>query len=107
MYSQRYGALPLVRRAGGLADTVIDSTAESIADGTATGIVFDEASPTALLDAIERALVLYRQRTLWQKVQKNGMSKDFSWETSGKSYIDLYDQALQDAAKVTTTATGN
>ncbi len=96
MYSQRYGTVPLVRRAGGLADTVVDADPASLADGTATGIVFDEATPEALLYAIERAVALYQDRAAWKRMQRNGMSKDFSWETSARQYINLYELALQD-----------
>ncbi|MEY4684117.1 MAG: hypothetical protein RLZ25_576, partial [Pseudomonadota bacterium] len=96
MYSQRYGAVPLVRRAGGLADTVVDATPKTLEIGTATGIVFDEATPEAFFEAVERALSLYAQKGLWQSIQKNGMQKDFAWETSARQYLDLYDAALGD-----------
>ena len=96
MYSQRYGAIPLVRRAGGLADTVVDADPANLEAGTATGIVFDEPTPEALFAAIERALALYRDQAAWQQVQKTGMAKDFSWETSARQYVDLYDLALGD-----------
>lgn len=99
MYSQRYGAIPLVRRAGGLADTVTDATAKAIEEGTATGIVFETPSSDAFFEAIERALALYAQKTVWSGIQKNGMRKDFSWETSALQYLDLYDAALGDRPK--------
>lgn len=99
MYSQRYGAIPLVRRAGGLADTVTDASPEAIETGTATGIVFDTATSEAFFEAIERALALYAQKTVWASIQKNGMRKDFSWETSALQYLDLYDAALADIPK--------
>jgi starch synthase len=97
MYSQRYGTVPLVRRVGGLADTVVDATPESLADGTATGIVFDEATPDALLEAIERGIALLQDRAAWEQMQKTGMGKDFSWETSARQYEELYEVALQDS----------
>lgn len=96
MYSQRYGAIPLVRRVGGLADTVVDVCPETLADGTATGFVFDESIPDALYHAIERALTLYQQKPEWRHVQQNGMKKDFSWEISAGEYVDLYDRSLKD-----------
>ncbi len=96
MYSQRYGAVPLVRRAGGLADTVIDATADTIEAGTATGIVFEEATASAFFAAVERALGLFGQKKLWQSIQKNGMQKDFAWETSALQYLELYDAAEGD-----------
>ena len=96
MYSQRYGALPLVRRAGGLADTVVDTNPKTLKDGTATGIVFDDASSASLFEAIERALALYEKPLNWRKVQKNGMVKSFAWETSAVDYSTLYEQAQKD-----------
>lgn len=96
MYSQRYGAIPLVRRAGGLADTVVDARPETIADGLATGFVFDAATADALFEAIERALALYAQPDDWRKIQRNGMAKDFSWDKSAREYAALYDLAWQD-----------
>src|SRR5205085_5779286 len=65
LYAMRYGTLPLVRRVGGLADTVIDATAVSLADGTATGFAFDDDSPPALISAIHRAIALFREPAIW------------------------------------------
>jgi starch synthase len=96
LYSQRYGAIPLVRRAGGLADTVVDATPETLKAGTATGIVFDEATPDAFFEAVERALSLYAKPATWRKIQKAGMEKDFSWEISARQYVCLYVQAQSD-----------
>ena len=62
LYALRYGALPLVRRTGGLADTVVDATKAALADGTATGFAFDDETPEALLDAMRRAVALYADR---------------------------------------------
>ena len=96
LYSQRYGAVPLVRRAGGLADTVVDSTPETLKAGTATGIVFDEATPDAFYEAVERGLNLYAKPATWKKIQRAGMEKDFSWEISARQYVDVYAQAQSD-----------
>ncbi|MDD2800410.1 MAG: glycogen synthase GlgA [Methylobacter sp.] len=91
MYSQRYGTLPIVRKTGGLADTVEDSLPETITNDTASGIVFNEATPGSLLEAIKRALLLYQNPVAWKKIQAHGMSKDFSWQHSAKQYLALYD----------------
>ncbi|MCX7099309.1 MAG: glycogen synthase GlgA [Methylococcales bacterium] len=91
MYSQRYGTLPIVRKTGGLADTVVDSLPETIADNTASGIVFSEASSGALLEAVKRTLMLYSFPKTWKKIQVNAMNKDFSWEQSAKQYLGLYE----------------
>lgn len=90
MYSQRYGTLPIVRRTGGLADTVVDAMPDSIAQQTASGFVFDEASVSAMLEAIKRALFVYDNKKTWQKIQKIAMQKDFSWQQSAEQYLALY-----------------
>lgn len=90
MYSLRYGAVPIVRRVGGLADTVVDARAPTLADGSATGIVFDEASPEALLGAVARALELYKSKRAWRTLAMEGMRQDFSWRKSAHEYVALY-----------------
>lgn len=90
MYSQRYGTLPIVRKTGGLADTVVDALPESIKNGTASGFVFKDTAPGALLETIKRGLVLHANRPLWEQLQRNAMGKDFSWENSAKHYMTLY-----------------
>lgn len=99
MYSQRYGALPIVRRVGGLADTVEDATPASLARGTATGLVFRDATAASLFEAIRRGLLLYADRTAWRKLQEAGMKRDFSWRQSAEHYLALYEHALADRAK--------
>ena len=79
-----------MRRTGGLADTVVDTTPATLDAGTATGFVFDSASPEALLACIDRALRLYALRTVWTRVVKNAMAEDFSWTRSAQQYLDLY-----------------
>jgi starch synthase len=90
MYSQRYGTIPIVRKTGGLADTVVDSIPENIVNHTATGIVFNDANASALLEAIKRTLLLYRLPDAWTNMQKNAMHSDFSWQQSAERYLDLY-----------------
>ncbi len=92
MYSQRYGTLPIVRKTGGLADTVVDALPDTIKNGTASGFVFNEATPGALMETIKRGLVLYANQPLWKTLQRNAMSKDFSWENSASQYLALYNE---------------
>ncbi|WFP50026.1 glycogen synthase GlgA [Methylomonas sp. EFPC3] len=92
MYSQRYGTIPIVRKTGGLADTVVDALPESIANGTASGIAFNDASAAALIEAIKRSLVLYHNPKIWHQIQRNAMAKDFSWKNSAAQYMALYDE---------------
>lgn len=93
MYSQRYGTIPIVRRIGGLADTVVDASALHIKEKTATGIVFDDASVGALDHAIRRALTLYRDKATRREVALAGMRQDFSWQKSAADYSAIYHRA--------------
>jgi starch synthase len=90
LYAQAYGALPLVRRTGGLADTVVGATPETLADGTATGIVFDMANGWALGEAINRTLALFQDAAAWRQVQRRGMLTEFGWAGPARAYLDLY-----------------
>ena len=92
MYSQRYGTIPIVRRTGGLADTVTDTLPETLDNETASGIVFNEASASALLEAIKRCLILYDMPEAWRSMQINAMRKDFSWQRSAEDYLALYER---------------
>ncbi|MGH8593912.1 MAG: glycogen synthase GlgA [Gammaproteobacteria bacterium] len=93
MYSLRYGAIPIVRRTGGLADSVVDATPEAIAARTATGVSFTEPSASALAKAIRRGQDLYRDRIAWRQMQRTGMVQDFSWKRSAEAYRALYEHA--------------
>jgi len=90
LYALRYGTLPLVRRVGGLADTVIDASPENLKAGTANGFVFDDASGRALAIRIADALTLYADARAWLQVQRRGMAQDFSWADSALRYEALY-----------------
>src|SRR5215471_9613057 len=96
LYALRYGTLPLVRRVGGLADTVVDATSVSLAEDTATGFAFDEATPQALLAALNRAADLFQERGLWLQVMRRAMSQDFSWRTAARKYVALYQELRPD-----------
>ncbi|GAB6142284.1 glycogen synthase GlgA [Methylosoma difficile] len=92
MYSQRYGTLPIVRKTGGLADTVVDAIPQNLANQTATGLVFSEASSGALLETIKRAITLYSLPNVWENMQQQAMQKDFSWQRSATQYLEVYGQ---------------
>ena len=94
MYSLRYGTPPIVRATGGLADTVINVSAATLADKTANGFVIAEATPHALWLALEMAARCWHDRKLWQRIQQNGMRRDFSWENAANEYLTLYREAL-------------
>jgi starch synthase len=93
LYALRYGTLPVVRRTGGLADTVVDATATSIADRSATGFVFDDPTTEHLTDAVTRALSLYREPLIWRRLQLQAMAQDYSWTSSAMQYAALYSAA--------------
>jgi starch synthase len=90
LYGLAYGCVPVVARTGGLADSVIDANPAALAAGVATGIQFTGVHYASLAHAITHACQLYGQSSVWQRMQKNGMHADFSWEQSGKAYADLY-----------------
>ncbi|SFI42410.1 glycogen synthase GlgA [Nitrosomonas sp. Nm34] len=94
MYSQRYGTPPLVHATGGLIDTVVDCTAATLADGSASGFQFHGMTPEAFLAGIQRVVIAYRNKRVWRQLQKNGMSKDFSWRASAMAYREIYQSLL-------------
>ena len=85
MRSQRYGALPVVRRVGGLADTVEDRI---------TGFVFDEYQPWALEEAVRSAIDLYKDRKVWRWHVREAMGRDFGWAVSAERYKVAYRRAV-------------
>jgi starch synthase len=91
MYSLRYGTPPIVRRTGGLADTVEPWDPNTRAG---TGFLFDQFSSHALAGTIDWALRNWRDQRGWQKLVKNGMQKDFSWAKQGPEYVALYRSLL-------------
>jgi starch synthase len=92
MIALRYGTVPIVRRTGGLSDTVIDHNPRS---GRGTGFLFEEYSAPALVGALQRALEAYSNTAKWHRLMQAGMHQDFSWETSAKEYAKLYRKAMK------------
>ena len=90
MYSQRYGTIPVVRRTGGLADSVVNATPSALADGTATGVCFEHADAAAVGWAIGRTLELRRAPDTWRALQQSGMRRDFGWTQPALRYVELY-----------------
>jgi starch synthase len=87
MYGLRYGTVPLVRRVGGLADTVREAD-----DAQGNGFVFDQAEPAALQRSIARAIERFRQPAAWAELQRTGMDEDLSWGGPARRYLELYQQ---------------
>jgi starch synthase len=88
----RYGAVPVVRRTGGLADTVHEFDPAS---GAGTGFTFDAFSVEALLGALGRAVATFRRPALWKTLIRNCMAEDFSWDASAREYVTLYRKAIK------------
>ena len=89
MFSLKYGTIPLVRAVGGLKDTVDDYDPEK---RTGTGFVFVPYEPQALLEAIERAVQVFKDKRAWTAIRRQAMSMDFSWDRSAKLYSALYQE---------------
>jgi starch synthase len=89
MRAQRYGSPPIVRHVGGLADTVEDG---------ATGFAFDPYTPEAFQEATFRALDSFAHPSKWHSIMRQGMARDFSWERSVATYLDVYRRAVARSA---------
>jgi starch synthase len=94
MYSLRYGTAPIVRATGGLVDTV---EPWDPATGSGTGFRFDHADGTALIWALDQALAAWRDQEGWNRLMRNGMARDFSWERSARAYDAVYRRAREKA----------
>lgn len=92
MIALRYGTVPVVRRTGGLRDTVTD---HDPATGEGTGFVFDEYAPDALADCVGRAVSAFQDHAGWRRIMRSGMAMDFSWSRSAQEYIKVYRKAIQ------------
>jgi len=95
MYGLKYGSLPLVRRVGGLADTVVDSDLETLADHSATGFVFDAFDPLDYRRAVRRAFALYQRKDEWALVRQTGMRLAFNWRGAALKYADVYQSLIR------------
>jgi starch synthase len=102
LYSLKYGTVPLVRATGGLADTVTDTSDETLAAGTATGFSFREYSGLALSETLERACKAFANQGVWNRLIATGMRQDWSWASSAAKYVALYEQIVA-AARPTAT----
>jgi starch synthase len=89
MRAQRYGALPVAHRVGGLADTVGDGT---------TGFLFAPHTPTALASAVDRAIAAFADPSHWSALVRTAMRRDFGWDRSASAYRDVYRRAVEAAA---------
>ena len=87
MIAMRYGALPVARKTGGLADTVSDYQPLT---NKGTGFLFKEYTSSSLINCLKTALTAYTVKNKWDNLKRNAMAVDFSWKASAKKYIELY-----------------
>jgi len=104
MYSQRYGTLPIARATGGLVDTITDARSGESAE--ATGLLFEDATPEGLWEAMAWAQTAYRNHDLWARLQRQGMRRDFSWQASATRYREVYEQCMRASDKKKAPARG-
>ena len=98
LYGLRYGTVPVVRRVGGLADTVVDATDDAVQADRATGFAFESATAAALDGAIQRAIALHARPACWRQLMLRGMAQDFSWRGAAQRYAALYREMLGQSA---------
>ena len=91
LYSLRYGTIPIVRATGGLEDTVADYDP---ATGLGTGFKFRGYTPSAMVEAVRRAVELYPNKAAWTRLQQAGMRQDHSWDVSAREYVKVYRSAM-------------
>ncbi|MEK7390687.1 MAG: glycogen/starch synthase [Patescibacteria group bacterium] len=96
MEAMRYGSVPIVRKTGGLADSVVDFNPRT---EEGTGFVFEDFNPLSLAIAITRACEHYRNQPVWKKLQKQAMSANFSWENSAAEYARLFEMIFNTNGK--------
>ncbi|HVP53071.1 MAG TPA: glycogen synthase, partial [Terriglobales bacterium] len=92
IYSLKYGTVPVVRATGGLDDTIEPWDARS---GRGTGFKFSDYTGEALLATIRQALAAYKDQAGWRTLMRNGMAKDFSWTSSAREYVRIYEKSRQ------------
>ena len=84
MIAMRYGTVPLARKTGGLADTIVDE------DGKRNGFLFQEYRAASLLEAFDRTIEAFQSREVWLEIMRRGMEGDYSWKASARRYMELY-----------------
>ena len=94
LYSLKYGTVPVVRATGGLVDTVVDATPQTLANHTATGFAFPDYTTLALAEALDRARRAYADPPVWKQLMETGMRQDWSWRQSAEKYVELYEHTL-------------
>ena len=99
LYSLKYGTVPVVRATGGLADTVVDTSPQTLEQGTATGFSFAEYTALALSETLYRACSYFADKPVWKNIIRTGMQQNWSWETSAQKYGELYQKIVEHAKR--------
>ncbi|MBA4310074.1 MAG: glycogen synthase GlgA [Chlorobiaceae bacterium] len=100
IYSLRYGTVPVVRKTGGLADTVHDwNNSLEEGEGAGNGFTFDEPNSEELISTVNRAVSYFNNKIIWNKIIRNGMIKNYSWDFSANKYLELYKHAISNRRK--------
>ena len=107
LYGLRYGAVPIVARVGGLADTIIDANDAALADRVATGFQFAPVRVDALTDAIARAQTAFHNRAAWRAMQRRGMSRKLGWSARAPAYAALYRRLIAEGDRPKNRAEGD
>ena len=94
MYSMAYGTLPIVRATGGLADSVIGATPETLIARTATGFSFQQHNADEYWQQLDWSLKLFADKPIWRRIQRAGMTHDWSWNHSACEYVTLFERAI-------------
>jgi starch synthase len=100
LYSLKYGTVPVVHATGGLADTITNLTDQTQAEGTANGFSFDQYTPKALADTLQRACQTFADKPVWAQLIRTGMQQDWSWTRSAEQYSRLYERTLVRATQI-------
>lgn len=94
LYSLKYGTVPIVRATGGLVDTITDTNPDTLRAGTATGFQFTDYDARTLSETLLRACDHFAAPEVWQQIVTTGMKQDWSWATSARQYVALYEQLV-------------
>ena len=85
LYALAYGTIPVVHKTGGLADSITDFNPKK---GTGNGFVFTQYNPEGMIEALQRAIALYRDEERWEALQQSVMAEDHSWKASAEEYVE-------------------
>jgi starch synthase len=92
LISLRYGTIPIVRKTGGLADTIVDHSAKN---PDSNGFVFTDYTPAALMKAVRRAVETFGDKKEWKRIVSTALCSDYSWSAQAEKYVDLYHEAME------------